>query len=229
MKQKLKEKAISLRKKGLSYSEILKEIPVAKSTLSLWLRSVSLAKRQKQRLTEKKLAAIRRGGLAKRNQRLKLTNDIITHAKAQIQNISQKDLWLMGIMLYWAEGAKEKDYRPGSPVIFSNSDPNMIRLFVIWLKECLIIEDDSIIFEICIHENYKQQIHDVIGFWAHITKYSSLKFDKIYYKKHNMNSLRKNQGVNYRGLLRVRIKKSVNLNRKIKGWIEGICYKCGVV
>jgi orotate phosphoribosyltransferase-like protein len=34
----LKNKAVSLRKQGKTYSEILKEIKVAKSTLSLWLR-----------------------------------------------------------------------------------------------------------------------------------------------------------------------------------------------
>jgi len=46
-KFKEKEKAIKLRKRGFSYSEILREIPVAKSTLSLWLRSVGLAKKQR--------------------------------------------------------------------------------------------------------------------------------------------------------------------------------------
>jgi len=35
MVSEYKEKAINLRKKGYSYSEILEEVPVAKSTLSL--------------------------------------------------------------------------------------------------------------------------------------------------------------------------------------------------
>lgn len=52
-KSKLKEKAVALRKEGKVYSEILKEVPVAKSTLSLWLRDVGLAKAQKQRITQK--------------------------------------------------------------------------------------------------------------------------------------------------------------------------------
>ena len=53
MKLKLKEKAVKFRKQGLSYSEILKQIPVAKSTLSLWLKSVNLSNKQSQRLAEK--------------------------------------------------------------------------------------------------------------------------------------------------------------------------------
>jgi len=76
MKSKLKDKAIDLRKQGLSYSEILKKIPVAKSTLSDWLHSVGLSKNQKQRITEKKLAAIKRGGEAKRRKRIEKTKKI---------------------------------------------------------------------------------------------------------------------------------------------------------
>src|SRR3989338_516629 len=50
----LKEKAIRLRKKGLSYKEILQKIPVCKSTISLWVRDVVLTKEQHKRLWEKK-------------------------------------------------------------------------------------------------------------------------------------------------------------------------------
>jgi len=56
-----KQKVIELRKNGLSYREILEQVPVAKSSLSLWLKSVKLASSQKQRLTEKKCASAYRG------------------------------------------------------------------------------------------------------------------------------------------------------------------------
>jgi len=75
-KIKEKERAIKLREKGFSYSEILKWIPVSKSTLSLWLKRVGLSKIQKQRLTEKKLAAALRGARAKREQKIELINKI---------------------------------------------------------------------------------------------------------------------------------------------------------
>jgi transposase len=55
MRKSLKRIAIQLRREGYSYSEILKKVPVAKSTLSLWLRSVNLTNSQKQKLTLKKL------------------------------------------------------------------------------------------------------------------------------------------------------------------------------
>jgi len=50
MKRKEKEEAIRLRKLGYSYNEIIKLLPVAISSLSLWLRSIELNDEAKQRL-----------------------------------------------------------------------------------------------------------------------------------------------------------------------------------
>lgn len=229
MKNRLKEKAIALRRKGLSYNEILHYIPVAKSTLSLWLRSVGIAKRQKQRLTDRKLAAIRRGRETWKKQRIQKTLTIKLRASLDITKIDDRDLWLMGIMLYWAEGAKQKDHDPSQGVLFSNSDPFMIKIFLIWLRTCLKIPDDDIAFDIYIHETRKDELKIVSKHWAAITGFSESEFDRIYLKKHKLINNRKNTGKHYFGQLRIRVKRSTDLNRKILGWIEGICQHCGVV
>jgi transcriptional regulator with XRE-family HTH domain len=65
-----KTKAIKLRKQGLSYSEIIKKIDVSRSTLSLWLRDISLSNNARLSLEEKIANAQRLGAEAKRNQRL---------------------------------------------------------------------------------------------------------------------------------------------------------------
>ncbi|QQG44473.1 MAG: hypothetical protein HYW86_00970 [Candidatus Roizmanbacteria bacterium] len=115
MKTALREEAIKLRKTGLSYSEIQAKVPVARSTLSLWLRSEGLSIRQKQRLTEKKLMSIRRGWEAWKRQRIDRVNLIKDEARKEIRkiNIKNEHLLLMGTMLYWAEGAKEKNINLG--------------------------------------------------------------------------------------------------------------------
>ena len=56
-----------------------------------------------------------------------------TSAK-DIQEITKKELWLMGIVLYWRErllSGNENDLRKG--VKFSSSDPYLIKLFLKWL------------------------------------------------------------------------------------------------
>lgn len=229
MKLNLKEKAISLRKAGLSYSEILKQIPVAKSTLSLWLRSVGLSNKQKQRLTEKKLASMRRGSIAKKNQRIQLSEKIKKESRAEIKSVNKKELLLIGAALYWAEGSKEKEHNISQGIIFSNSDPFMIKLFLKWLKEIVKIKINDISPEIYIHENSKNNIKKVIKYWSRIINISDTEFRHIYFKKNKISTKRKNIDRNYYGLLRIRVRKSTNLNRKISGWIEGILVNCGVV
>ena len=231
MKNTSKEKAIKLRIKGLSYSEIRRQVKVSKSSLSLWLRSVGLTKRQKQRLTEKKWASIRRGWEKWKNQRIKKTEIVNKEAIRQINRIKKNDekLFLMGIMLYWAEGAKEKQYKLGQGVSFSNSDYKMIILFIKWLKNCLKIPNNRIVFDIYIHENNKYRLKEVQLFWSKVTGFSIDKFDKIYFKKHKIKTLRRNIDNNYNGLLRIKVTKSTYLNRQIAGWIEGVYQNWGIV
>ncbi len=229
-KNKERELALILRKKGLSYREILIHVPVAKSSLSLWLREVKLAKKQTQRLTQKKILSAMKGAVKRRQQRLDITKDIKEKARNEINwKINQRELWLMGIMLYWAEGSKEKEYDCGVPVVFSNSDPLMIKLFLKWIQLCLKVSSDKIYFAMYIHDNYKNKKNRFIKFWSGITGFPVSKFDKIYYKKHKPKTVRKNIGNNYYGLLRIQIRESANINRKIAGWIEGVCINCGVV
>ncbi|MDP3015100.1 MAG: hypothetical protein Q8N28_01670 [bacterium] len=229
MKATAKEKAINLRKLGFSYSEILKQIPVAKSTLSLWLRSVGLSKKQKQRLTEKKLASMQRGAIAKRNKRIEIVRLIKNKAISEIKNISNRELWLIGVSLYWAEGSKSKPHNISQGVTFSNSDPMMIKVFMEWLRKILKIPENDIKYEIYIHENSKNKVVDSIQYWSKITKASQNKFKYVYFKRNKVNTKRKNTNENYYGLVRILVNKSTNLNRKISGWIEGILGNCGVV
>ncbi len=183
MKLSFKEKAVILRQKGLSYSEISRQIPIAKSTLSSWLITVPISYKQKQRLFKKRLLSAYEGGQIRKQQRIKRIEKIKKIAIQDIEDISERDLWLLGIAFYWAEGAKEKVYKPGQGIIFSNSDPLMSKIFLKWLKINLKVSEDKIVFEIYIHESYKDRILLVREFWSAATGFPVGKFDRIYFKK----------------------------------------------
>ena len=229
MKIKERKRAIKLRKEGYSYSEILKEIPVAKSTLSLWLRSVGLSKRQKQRLTEKKLAAALRGAKTRKNYRLAITKEIKEKARSEIGQLSNRELWLIGVALYWAEGTKQKENNVSEKVKFSNSDPRMMKIFLKWLQDICKIPNSDINFRIALHETAKNRLKKVQKYWSNITGFPINNFQKIDWKKHRVNINRSNIEKKYFGVLHIYVRKSTNFNRKIEGWIEGICRNCGVV
>jgi len=217
-----KESAINLRRQGFSYSEILERIPVAKSSLSLWLRSVGLSKKQNQRLTEKKLAAALRGALKKKEDRLLRTRITKEAAEKEIGKLTGREKWLIGTALYWAEGSKEKEWSPGSRTQFINSDPLMVRFFLDWLLKILRIPRDMLIFNIYLHENNKHRVQEVIEYWSKQTSFSNNYFQHIYYKKNRVNTKRKNIGNSYFGILKINVRQSSNLTRKISGWINGI-------
>jgi len=216
-------KAISLRKKGMTYSEILSVVPVAKSTLSLWLRDVGLARRQKQRLTEKKKEAQLRGARAKREIRIQRQQHLESSASKEIGQINRRDLWLVGVALYWSEGSKEKWHRPGSGVQFGNSDPRMVRLFLTWLVEICKVDLNRIWFEVYLHESHRQRTREVVAYWSRALSVPENAFGRVYYKKGNPKTKRRNStNESYFGLVRVRVRGSSALLRKITGWTDGV-------
>lgn len=221
---KMSEKhlAIEMRKNGFSYREIREKIPVAKSTLSLWFKDVNLSKPQKQRLTQKRIDAALRGAAVRKNQRIVLTKKIFDEATQEVDNITDRELWLIGVALYWAEGSKEKEHIVSQGVVFGNSDPLMIKLFLKWLQRCVKISHEDIGYSIYIHETSKRRTKEVKDYWAQIMSIDSKRIP-VYYKKHSTQSYRKNRGKNYYGVTRITVRKSSSLNRKISGWVNGIC------
>lgn len=226
-KTKEKEKAIRLRREGRTYSEILNKIPVAKSTLSLWLKSVSLAKPQQQRITKKRLDAAKRGGLVKKNKRINLYNKIISKAEKEVGDISSRELWLIGIILYWAEGSKQKEWNVSQQLQFTNSDPLMVSLYIKWLRNCLKISKKDISFSLALHENNKHRLPDIMKFWRKVSGLNMGLSDKVYFKRHNRSGFRHNLGDGYYGTARVAVLKSTNLNREVAGWVRGIAKSAG--
>jgi hypothetical protein len=217
-----KERAILLRKEGKSYREILVEIPVAKSTLALWLQSVGLSQKQKQRLTEKRLASAYRGSQARRTHRIWETQQIMDAAQAEIGTLSWREFWLAGVMLYWAEGAKEKEYRPDARIKFTNTDPQMLKMFLKWLELMCGVPRENMIFEIYLHETHKHRLAECKEFWARETGFPLECFSRVYFKRAHIKTNRKNIGSTYFGVLTVRVTSSSWLSRRIAGWVKGV-------
>ncbi len=225
----LKQKAIQLRRKAHTYSEIQRIVPVAKSTISLWLREVGLSVPQKQMITQKRIEAQRRGAQAQKEKRMRKQIDLITGAQKEIGMMTNRELWLVGIALYWAEGGKEKENRPGCPTSFSNSDPAMVALFLRWLKECVQIKDEDVHADLYIHESHSDSIEEVLRAWGNILSMNRSFFRAVYFKRNKIHTKRKNVGILYIGLIRVTIRSSSDLNRRITGWIKGITAYWGIV
>lgn len=223
-----KKIAISLRKEGKTYSEIRAQVPVAKSTLSLWLREIGLAKKQQQRITKKRIEAQQKGALARKTDRIAREGRIFQDEQEKVGKLSKRELMLIGAALYWAEGVKSKPYGHCPGLDFCNNDPRMIALYLTWLRCSLGVADSRIGLSVYIHENSRSRIEAVKTYWLNVTGLPKKHLTYVYYKKHTVRTVRKNIAPStYFGLLRVRVSRSTDLNRVMQGWVLGIVKNCG--
>lgn len=171
-----------------------------------------------------------RGAEAKRKQRLARTKMLVESARLQVEPISKEHLLLLGTMLYWAEGTKQKTGNVSQQVAFANSDPLMCRLFVKWIRDCFGVTEDMVIPSIYIHLSRKSKAKEALRYWSKEIRIPEKNFKKTSFTNTKMSKHRQRKDrENYFGQLRIRIRKSTDLNRRIGGLIEGVCVRCGVV
>lgn len=118
-----KQRARELRHQGWSYNDILKEVGVSKSTLSLWLRDIPL--------TEEQIAALAckfRAGREKFIHKMRVRRDTRWaeyHQEADEEYVllSRDPEFMFGLALYIGEGSKTSQ----NSLCIANCDPRVIQ------------------------------------------------------------------------------------------------------
>ncbi|MGW6739785.1 hypothetical protein ACWGDX_03385 [Streptomyces sp. NPDC055025] len=216
-KDDLREKARELRLKGLTYDQIQLELGCSKSSISLWVRDLPKPERRDTK-EQAKLAAKKRWEheLAVRDEERRTTKAAAT---AEIGTMSDRDLFVTGVALYWAEGTKDKSYARRESVIFVNSDPSVIRVYLAWLG-LLGVGPERLRYRVMIHES--ADVEAAERYWADLAGVDVSTFQKTTLKKHNPKTVRKNVSEVYRGCLVVRVTQSADLYRRVEGAWYGI-------
>ncbi|MGW1593258.1 hypothetical protein [Streptomyces sp. NPDC002343] len=203
-KDDLRERARELRLQGWTYDRIQAELGCSKSSISLWVRDLP---KPEPRYTPEEQRALMNEGLAHlRAARDRDREETKQRAAAAVGRLSDRELFLVGVGLYWAEGAKDKPYDRRENVIFVNSDPGMIRVFLAWL-DLLRVERGRLRFNVMIHES--ADVEGAERYWADLVGADPSVF-------------RKNTGDTYRGCLAIRVLKGADLYRRIEGSWYGI-------
>lgn len=227
-KLELKEIAIGLRKQGYSYGEILKVIKVSKSSLTLWFKNIELSKSVKAKLAAKAGNTYLIGAKAWRDQRIKKTKDIKNSALREIEKINDREMLLLGTMLYWGEGTKQSNTNISQGVEFVNSDPRICRFFIKWITKIVGIDTDRLKFSVYINEAKKEYKKKYINLWSREVDIPKERIN-VYFTKDRHSNLRRTNRNMYKGQLRIKVSKSTDLNRKIMGWVEGICLQTKLI
>ncbi|MDK1348702.1 hypothetical protein QNO09_36650 [Streptomyces sp. 378] len=216
-KDDLREKARELRLQGWTYDRIQVELGCSKSSISLWVRD--LPKPERKRSTEEASAIARRGWDATLRLRDEERQRMKEAAKDAVGDLSDREVFLAGVTLYWAEGAKDKPYGRRERLHFINSDPNVISFFLRRL-DVLGVERERLRFRVSIHES--ANVASAETFWAALVGVEPSTFQRATLKKHNPKTSRKNTSDAYHGCLIVYVLKSADLYRRMEGAWYGI-------
>ena len=184
----------------------------------MWLSGVPLTEEHRSAMEQRArgLSATR----AASNQALHARRraDVHASAKAQIGELSNGELFVAGVVAYWAEGAKNKPWRTGQPVQFLNSDPGLVLLFLAWLR-MIGVKPDRLVFRVRIHQS--ADVGQALQHWSEVVGVAPTEI-AVSLKRHNPRTVRKNTGAGYHGCLCVGVRRSSELTVRIAGWCEGL-------
>mgnify|MGYP001605311603 CR=1 FL=1 len=190
----LREMATKLRKQGLSYKQIRREIGVPISTLSNWFTNEPWSEELKTRLSAQvSLSNPRTLELLVQANRTRWKNiheEYRTAASKEFNKYKDAPLFLAGIMLYWGEGEKQ----PKSSVVrLSNSEPEMIKIFNLFLTRVIKISPEKIHSWLLLYPDLVDSVQK--NFWSKATGLSIGQFKKSIYIKGKHPTKRLSYGV----------------------------------
>ena len=216
-KTELRRRCRELRRQGLTYSEIAEATGASAGSISPWVRDVRIQSRE--RGERRRLEALRESARTRNRSAQRRREFASAYAASSIGPLSDRELFLLGVGLYWAEGSKSKDYDVREHVVFVNSDATMVQVFMAWLS-LVGISIAQCRFRVAIHET--ANIGAAESFWADLIGVPRDDLSRTTVKRHRPLTNRLNQGETYRGCLVISVLKSAPLYRAIDGWWKGL-------
>tara|TARA_B100000745_G_scaffold298199_1_gene246422 strand:- start:5839 stop:6498 length:660 start_codon:yes stop_codon:yes gene_type:complete len=212
MKAEEKKKAIQMRKKGVAMGEIAKELGVAKSSVSYWVRGIQLTAAQRNKLNANghSVDAIEKRRLSRLANLTQKRNEIMERAMKEAAVLSSNSLWCVGVALYWGEGGKTQN-----ATRIANSDPEVIALMMRFFRKVCEVEEGK--FHGHIHTFAHCDEKKAERYWSSVSGISQSCFFKTY-KKQSSASKKKRDTLPY-GTFQIYVH-DTNFFFRMMGWIE---------
>jgi len=205
-----------LRRQGLSYGEIMDLIDVKKSTLATWCREVELTQDQIEAIRERR-AQIPGIPVDTNWRRREEIQELRAVARDLVSELATDPLWVAGLVLYWAEGAKTRNF-----VSMANTDPRALRLFILWLRTYL---DPTAQFSLHLHLHEGNDERKAMGYWRAETGLVDANFHKTFIKPKGTGH-RKNHLL--QGICTVKLRRAADPWNIIMEWIDSVTERFGL-
>lgn len=185
---------MELRRSDKSYKQIHDELGVPLGTLASWFKNLPWSKKIKDRLSAevslKNAKSLRLMTLANRERWKRKREEYRAAGASDFERLKNDPLFLAGVMLYWGEGEK----RPKSSIVrLGNSEPEMIRIFNLFLTRTLNISPDKISAWLLLYPDLVDTVQK--NFWGKAAGLSQARFGRSVYLKGRHPSKRLSYGV----------------------------------
>ena len=142
----------------MSMKAIAKEVGASLSSVSRWVRDVELTEEQQATLELQAFIGHVRGRAVNSAVRRR-AREIAQEEGRQLAQ-RREALHVAGCMLYWAEGAKDRNQ-----IRFTNSDPEMARFFVKFLHMYFNLQDEDIKVTCNLFADHIARQREIEQFW----------------------------------------------------------------
>jgi transposase-like protein len=162
VKTREREIARKLRREdGASIKEIARRTGAAQSSISRWVKDIELTEDQRETL---RIAAYN-GHVKGRTMNATLRREARAMAQEEGRMLASNGdaLFVAGCMLYWAEGGKGRNQ-----IKLVNSDPEMVRLFVAFLRRFWNLSDAEIRITCNLFADHVERQNEIEQFWLDI-------------------------------------------------------------
>lgn len=200
-------------------NEIAKKVGASKSSVSLWVRDMQLTAAQRDRLRIRMIGGGHSGRLKgaewNKQQRLERIAVLEKQASKDILNLSLRELFFLGLGLYWGEGFKARSTANAG---FSNSDHRVVVLMIVWLEQCLGISRERLHLQVFINSIHRYREKVILKYWKTVTGLPQSQFLKVIFLEKGR-KVYENQETYY-GVCAVRVLKGSELKNRIIALIQ---------
>ena len=173
-------------------------------------------------MTKTHLQKLQNGRKRYQQQRTILVNKKIKQLACDgmkdIGQLSNRELFIAGVVLYWAEGFKHPEE---SGLGLATSDPMMAKFYIRFLEVCFYIPKDRLRLRVTANIFHEHRISEIQDFWSDCLDIPQKSFSKPFFQKVAQQKKFPNEQ-NYHGVIRIHVSKSLDMLRKMRGWLEGV-------
>ncbi|MCU1693110.1 MAG: hypothetical protein JWM64_2201 [Frankiales bacterium] len=212
--------ARALRAEGLFLREIAGLLGASAPQVHRWVRDLPVPARARPGGDPEHMRAMRDSYWAQANaSREHERQHVQASGAAEVGQLSDRELLLLGVCAYWCEGGKSKPWNRRETLTFINSDEGLVRLFDRWLDLAGNPREERH-YRVAIHET--ADVEAASAYWADVVGVRVDELRRPTLKRHNPATVRKNTGERYVGCLVVQALQSRLMYQRLTGLWTGI-------